>query len=114
MNNMNVLHTLPSVLQLIGSVMPAQHARGVGVWGKRAVQSARRGQIRAWCVRRGSDACLFAPADLPDVITVAAADLANKFSGAPAGQADRLYPARATLPRARVTDQMADARGPVT
>lgn len=45
-------------------------------------------------MRRGSDACLFAPADLPDVITVAAADLANKFGGAPAGQADLLYPAR--------------------
>ncbi len=52
--------------------------------------------VRVRAARRG-DACLFAPADARDAITVAASDLAHKFDGEAAGQSDAVYPARGPL-----------------
>jgi len=52
---------------------------------------------------RRRDACLFAPADARDAITVAASDLVHKFDGAAAGQSDAVYPARGPTLRVMAT-----------
>jgi len=79
------------------SLLPGCPSRQRGMRGLQAQRDAVAccvgDPVRVRPARRG-DACLFAPADARDAITVAASDLAHKFDGAAAGQSDAVYPAR--------------------